>query len=224
MFSFNLPTPNDLADGEPRCPCVLLLDTSGSMGGAPIAQLNQGLAAFQGDLNQDDVARHRVEVAIVTFGKGGVQVAQDFTTVQNFQPPVLEADEETPMGQAINTALDLLRSRKSMYQQAAIPYYRPWVFLITDGKPTDAWQGAAQRIRAEEANKSVTFFAVGVTTADLATLAQIAPPTRPPVKLDGLKFKDMFLWLSRSLGSVSHSQPGQSVPLPPPTGWTEVQI
>src|SRR6476469_7419847 len=73
---------------EPRCPCVLLLDTSGSMHGAAITALNEGLRAFQQDLARDALASLRVEVAIVTFDSS-VTVAQDWVTADRFQPPAL---------------------------------------------------------------------------------------------------------------------------------------
>src|SRR4051794_4816078 len=65
---------------EPRCPCVLLLDTSKSMSGQRIDALNQGLVAFRDELLKDSLARQRVEIAIVTFG-GSVRVIQNFVTV-----------------------------------------------------------------------------------------------------------------------------------------------
>ena len=76
---------------EPRCPCVLLLDTSGSMQGAPIKALNEGLRTFQEDLVRDTLAVKRVEVAVVTFNNE-VRVVQDFVTVDQFQPPTLVAE------------------------------------------------------------------------------------------------------------------------------------
>ena len=53
---------------EPRCPCVLLLDTSGSMRGAPLDALNAGLEAFQQEIGRDTLASRRVEVAVVAKG------------------------------------------------------------------------------------------------------------------------------------------------------------
>ena len=205
---------------EPRCPCVLLLDTSGSMGGAPIQELNAGLKAFQEALLEDSLAKLRVEVAIITFGEG-VTLAQDFVTAENLQVPTLYADGLTPMGTAINLALDKLDERKQTYKTNGISYYRPWVFLITDGEPTDQWQPAAGRVQQAEAGKKVAFFAVGVGEGvNTNVLAQISP--RQPIGLKGLQFKEMFVWLSSSLTSVSNSRPDENVPLQSPLGWGNV--
>lgn len=205
----------DTSNPEPRCPCVLLLDTSGSMDGQKMAELNAGLRAFKDGLT-DEVAQLRVEVAIITFGP--VLVKQDFISASQFQPPTLEVDGATPMGTAINLALDKLDERKQLYKQKGISHYRPWVFLITDGQPTDGdiWQSAAQRIRDAETRKKVAFFAIGVEGADMEILRQLS--VRDPVQLRGLEFTKMFVWLSSSLASVSQSRPGEDVPLQSPMG------
>jgi len=209
----------DDSNPEPRCPCVLLLDVSGSMSGDPINQLNQGLQVFQQALLQDNLAAMRVEVAIVTFGDG-ITVVQDFVVAKQFQPPILNIDGLTPMGAGINQALNMVQQRKAIYKQNGVAYYRPWIFLITDGSPTDEWQSAAYRVKQEENKKSVAFFAVGVYGADMTTLSQIS--SRQPLSLQGLNFRDMFVWLSQSLTSVSHSQIGEQVPLSAPSGWAAV--
>src|SRR4029434_6095665 len=74
---------------EPRCPCVLLLDTSGSMQGEPIEELNRGIQGFREELFGDSLSMKRVEIAVVTFGP--VNVMQNFTTADQFRMPRLEA-------------------------------------------------------------------------------------------------------------------------------------
>lgn len=232
----NLLNQAEFADNpEPRCPVVLALDTSGSMHGAPIQELNQALVDFAAALKADRLAALRVEVAIVAFG-GQVRVlglaegsggdatyaAQNaFVTVDRFTPPKLEASGDTPMGEAVSRAVALLRERKVIYRQAGMDYFRPWLFLITDGKPTDAhWEAAAQQVKEEEARKGLTFYGVGVENADMAVLRKFSD-ARPPLKLKGLAFGELFQWLSKSLAVVAHSRPGEQAPLPP-VGWGTV--
>ncbi len=210
---------------EPRCPCVLVLDTSSSMSGPPIDQLNAGLQVFRSELLTDSLASKRVEVAVIRFG-GTAELVSDFTTVETFNPPRLVAAGGTPMGQAIHQAIDAIQRRKEVYRSNGIQYYRPWVFMITDGGPTDEWQSAAQKVKASEAAKSLIFYSVGVEHADFGTLGQFSDRTTP-LKLKGLSFGEMFQWLSSSLKSASASKPGENMSLANPTGpkgWGEVVV
>ncbi len=221
---------------EPRCPVVLLLDTSQSMQGAPIMELNEGLQTFQQVLKADTLASLRVEVAIITFG-GTVQVLdvrrgdgspipfdanEAFVTVDGFLPPQLTVNGNTPMGEAIRRTLTLLRERKEIYRQNSLDYFRPWIFLITDGQPTDAWEAMAQQIREEENRKGAIFFGVGVEGANMETLSRFSVQ-RPPLRLRGLAFGELFQWLSKSLSAVAHSKPGEQTPLPS-VGWAQIEV
>src|SRR5262249_3097667 len=139
---------------EPRCPCVLLLDVSGSMGevvGEPgrdlgytvqqdgqtyravsggvskIDKVNEGLRAYHADLMADPLAAQRVEVSVITFGDG-VKTVCPFVVAQEFTPPTLVPGGQTPMGAAILQAIDAVTERKRLYKQNGLHYYRPWIF------------------------------------------------------------------------------------------------
>lgn len=202
---------------EPRCPVVLVLDTSGSMQGLPIQSLSAALAAFRDEMLGDPLAVKRCEVAVLGFGP--VEVKHDFATVDTFVPPALEARGDTPMGAAVVQALAMVEARKSSYKANGIAYYRPWVFLITDGAPTDDISLAAEQVQTAEKAGKLAFFAVGVEGADMQALGRLS--SRAALKLSGLKFRELFQWLSASMKAVSQSAPGDRLPLPPP-GWAEV--
>jgi uncharacterized protein YegL len=207
---------------EPRCACLLLLDTSGSMKGEKIEQLNAGLNDFARQLRGDSMAAKRVEVAVITFGP--VDVVQPFVTADTFLAPDLKAEGDTPMGAAIARAAELIAERKKAYRANGIGYYRPWIFMISDGEPTDSITAAAELIRKGEAKKSFMFYAVGVENADIGSLAKIS--ARQPLRLKGLKFGQLFVWLSDSLSSVSRSQPSDSPALTNPAatdGWAKAE-
>jgi uncharacterized protein YegL len=181
----------------------LLLDTSLSMKGEPIQALNAGLQAFQADILEDGLARQRVEIAILTFG-GVVTPVQEFASANSFVAPALAAGGNTPMGEAILESVRMVKNRKQEYKDHGIPYYQPWVFMITDGAPTDEWRQAADLVRAETAARGLAFFAVAVNNADVTVLKAI---TDRVLKLDGISFREMFLWLSASQRRVSTTKP-----------------
>ena len=213
--------PEFVDNPENRCPVILLLDTSTSMIGDPVESLMRGVRVFKEEVHRDTKAALSVEVAVVSFGP--VQLLQDFVTIENFTPPSLMAEGFTPMGEAIEYSIDLLESRKEVYKSVGIQYYRPWIFMITDGAPTDNWQQAAQRLHAGEAEGHYCFFSVAVEGADISKLKEISPPTRPPVLLNGLDFQGLFVWLSNSMKRVSSGQVGETLALPP-VGWGQVVL
>ena len=203
---------------ESRCPCMLLLDTSGSMGGVPIRELNDGVETLKNELTQDPLAAKRVEIAMITFGP--ISLESDFQTIDNFHPKQLTASGDTPIGAAITMGIDLVNRRKQIYKENGVGYYKPWIILITDGGPTDSWSHAAQLIKDGESNNRFAFFAIGVQGANFDALSDLS--VRAPIKLKGLMFKEFFLWLSASMKMVSSKNPGENNKLLPPSGWAEL--
>jgi uncharacterized protein YegL len=173
------------------------------MQGQPIEELNEGLAQFKRELLIDEMAAKRVEVAVIGFGP--VRVLSSFASPDAFMPPTLAANGDTPMGAAIQQAISLVDQRKQEYKQYGIAYYRPWIFLITDGEPTDPYVAAVEALKDGQRRKSFEFFAVGVKGANMDVLKQMSGE-RPPLTLKGLQFREMFRWLSNSLSAKSRSQ------------------
>lgn len=210
-----------------RVPVCLCLDTSGSMGGMPIDELNEGVRLFYEAIREDETALYSAEVSIVTFG-GDAQCIADFASLE-IQPhaPTLSAGGMTPMGEAVNMGLDLLEQRKDEYKDRGVDYYQPWLVLMTDGAPNGD-SGELSRAISRTVDlvnqKKLTVFPIGIgTEADMEILAKFSPKRRP-LKLQGLKFREFFAWLSKSVSKTSQSTPGESVKLDVEgiKGWGEL--
>lgn len=218
----------DLVDNPtPRVPVSLCLDCSGSMSGAPISELNEGVAAFYKAIFEDEIARYSAEINIVTFGPAQLEV--DFQTLdQNNRPPRLAASGATPMGEAVKISLDSLEKRKAEYKANGVDYYQPWLVLMTDGKPYGGSNAVLEeqiaRTRSLVEQRRLTIFPIGIgPEADMQTLARFSP-NRAPLKLRGLNFTEFFSWLSQSVSRVSQSTPGDRVALDVEgiKGWAEL--
>lgn len=206
-----------------RTPCVLLLDVSASMSGNPIRQLNEGLKAFAEELKSDPVASLRVQVMVITVGgPEDVRIVQPWTDAVDFEPPYLHANGLTPLGKGMSLALDEIASQKAVYDANGISSTRPWVIMLSDGCPNDfGWESHADQARAEEQDKRVIVFPIGTSDADFEALGRFS--TKTPKKLKGLQFRELFVWLSRSMSTVSASVPGDKVSLPATDSWAEIE-
>jgi uncharacterized protein YegL len=223
MSNIDIPDLTLTDNTSQRLPCVLLIDGSGSMSGQPIDELNAGLKVLEDELKKDDIASQRVQLLVIKFsGDRDVEVLCDWTDAMSFSAPHVTANGLTPMGEAVRLALVKLEEQKARYRANGIAYNRPWVFLITDGQPTDDdWEQAADQSRSAEQAGKLIFFGIGAGgDVDLGKLARFS--SRQPVKLQGLKFKELFLWLSRSTSSASKAAQGTNVQLPPPSDWMQV--
>ena len=144
-----------------RLPCVVLVDGSSSMDGEAINNLNEGLKVLEAELKADDVASLRVQLLIVRIGgHSDVETVIDWTDAIDFKAPSLEAYGRTPLGKAMQLALEKIEEQKVNYKANQIPYNRPWIFLITDGTPTDEgiWQNTASDCVQAEKDGKVTIF------------------------------------------------------------------
>lgn len=205
-------------NADPRVPFVLVLDCSDSMDQklpgedrTPREALNGGLDVLFNELHRDELAARRAEVSFVPFGTV-VGDPTPFSTVENLVLPDLQPMGVTSTGAALTVALDMIENRKAEYRANGIEYYRPILCLLTDGLGTDDASQVSQRLTEMVANKKVTFMPIAVEGADTNALKALSGKT--PMKLSGLKFEELFQWLSASVQAVSASQPGDAVRAP----------
>lgn len=206
-----------------RLPCVIVLDGSSSMAsGNAIGALNDGLKVLAQDLKDDNVARQRVRLLVLRIGEpDDVQVVTDWTDAIDFDPPLIEANGLTPLGLGVRRALMEIEQQKRQFDDNGIPFNRPWLFIMTDGEPTDDdWASAAAECCAAEAAGKVTVFCIGVGNANFAQLSQFS--SREPRALHGAKFREFFLWLSRSAKVGSQKATSEPIQMAATDTWAVV--
>ena len=197
---------------QPHMACLLLLDTSGSMYGEPINQLNAALNRFKIDVCEDKHTRDVLDIAIVEFNTN-VNVVQEFRPVEQMIPVNLAASGGTNMADAVALALDMVDERARFYRRAGTEPYKPWIIMISDGEADVS--AIAPTVRQREADGFVKFFSLGVDNYDSKTLHQLSG--EKVMKLQGHDFSKFFDWVNKSMRSVSASSPGErpkGVPLP----------
>jgi uncharacterized protein YegL len=222
-------SPNGLLDGEglepglERTPTLIAVDSSGSMNSsvadsdgnewARIAQVNSGLQLFKEEIEAMEEVKREVDVSMITFG-GDVSVKNDFMPITDWEPPKLYGSGKTPMGDAIEKAIDLTRERKDAYKHENLPYKRPFIWVLTDGKPTDMevgdekWNRIQEKISSGEENKRFALFIMTVgENTDTETIRRLHPDRTVELK-DGM-FEEYFEFLSNSVQEVSGTAVGE---------------
>src|SRR5271169_4676286 len=210
-------------NSDERAPLVLVLDCSGSMQEEnKIQLLNEGLAALAADLRADPIAARCGRVLVISFGgDANVEIMGDWTDAMDFKPPELMAGGLTPLGAAMRCALDEVESQKSEMRTAGVSYKRPIILLLSDGEPTDEWRQVAAECKNAESSHKVNVMPIGIGgQANRQILGAFS--NKGALNLSGLKFKELFIWLSRSIRAISRAPAGGAVQLNPVDSWAQL--
>ncbi len=211
-------------NSDERAPLVLVLDCSGSMAEEnKMGLLNEGLVTLAQELKSDPITARCGRVLVIAFGgDNDVEVMGTWTDAMDFTPPELVAGGLTPIGTAMKFALEEIEAQKEQMRGAGVPYKRPIIMLLSDGEPTDDdWQRVAAECKNAETAHKVNIMAIGIgQQANRDILGQFS--NKGALNLSGLKFKELFVWLSRSVRAVSQAPAGGTVQLNPVDSWAQM--
>ncbi len=203
------------ANYEERTALTLLLDISESMSGRPIDQIHQGFEKLKALIKRDPLVASRVCINIITFGGRGpetVTVVQDFVDGIDFDPSIsLIAGGLTPMGGAVQIALEKQEQFKKDVRASGGTYKRPWIVLMTDGAPTDDYKAVAARCAKMVSQGKLLFWPLATDGADHSVLLEFAGPDGHVFDVAGADLSAMFEWIGVSVASASYSFAGEEV-------------
>ena len=193
-----------------RLPICFALDTSGSMMGTPIKQLNMGLNNFVSSIKANDDTRNSTDIAIVTFGSK-VEIVMPFGKIKDGLPEISASTTLTPIGEGILTSLELLNARKEGYKEMGIKYYQPWLVVITDGAPQGPNAMANMELAIKACNElekddKLVIFNIGVgNSVDFDILKRLSVKREEPISVSSGDFGKLFEFLGSSSSSVVSS-------------------
>lgn len=184
-----------------RLPIYLVLDTSYSMTGEPIVAVRNGIQSLLMALRQDPYALETAYLSVITFSTKAKQLVP-LTNVVEFQEPNIEPDGTTSLGAALEMLTDRLQNEvKVKSEDSKKGDWRPLVFLMSDGNPTDDWQKAVPQFK-EMQTGIVVACAVG-HQIDTAVLKAITDNVVQLDAADAAAFAAFFKWVSDSVKTTS---------------------
>ncbi|CAG0950347.1 MAG: VWA domain-containing protein [Anaerolinea sp.] len=183
-----------------RRPVYLLLDTSGSMFGAPIQAVQQGVIMIHNELMNNPHAIETVYLSVITFSTTARQIVT-LSSVENFNPPVLKAEGNTALGAALTLLDQALEREIRPNTEGRKGDYRPLIFLLTDGAPTDEWRTPLKQLKNR---KLGAFVALGCgPQANQSVLKEITNDVLLMVDTSSDSIKQFFRWVSSSIQKTS---------------------
>jgi len=209
-----------------RLPVYLLVDVSGSMHGEPIESVKNGLQMLVAALRKDPQALETAYLSVITFGSSAQQITP-LTELSTFQLPEITAGGCTVLGEALKLVCKCRDNEVTKTTATTKGDWRPMVFILTDGVPTDDPTEGISEFRARKWGASVCC-AAG-PGADKNLLDKITPECVVELATaDQATLSAFFKWVTASIVSTSKSinESGTSsdsmdqLPPPPP----EVQI
>lgn len=183
-----------------RLPVYLLLDTSGSMSGEPIEAVKNGVQVLVSTLRQDPYALETAYLSVITFDSTARQ-AIPLTELSSFQSPSLNATGTTALGEALELLAERIAVEVARTTADTKGDWKPLVFIMTDGSPTDDWRKGLDRLK--QARTGVVVACAAGHGADQSILKQITEVVVALDTADANTIRAFFKWVSASISTGS---------------------
>lgn len=183
-----------------RLPVYLLLDTSGSMSGEPIEAVKNGVQVLVSTLRQDPYALETAFLSIITFDGTARQIVP-LTELASFQIPAIAASGGTGLGAALALLADKIEAEVGKTTAQVKGDWKPIVFIMTDGAPTDDWKKGLERLK--KARTGLVIACAAGQGADTSVLKQITEVVVQLDTADASTIKAFFKWVSASVSTGS---------------------
>lgn len=183
-----------------RLPVYLLLDVSGSMSGEPIEAVKSGVQTLVSTLRQDPHALETAYLSVITFDDNARQL-MPLTELSAFQTPSISSSGTTSLGQALSVLSDCVESEVAKTTAEIKGDWKPLVFIMTDGVPTDDWHRGLEKLR--KVRTGVIVACAAGHAADTSLLKQITEIVVQLDTADASTIKAFFKWVSASVATGS---------------------
>jgi uncharacterized protein YegL len=168
------------------------------MAGEPLKAVEKGLKKTLYSLRRDPHALETVFVSVIAFAAKATTLAP-LAEVAFVTPPRLSLRPGTSLGAALDALRESILRDVARNDEGNKGDYKPIVFILSDGQPTDDWEGALARLKgATPSLASVYAFGCG-DEADFETLAKIADVCFKVESLDNSGLAKLFLWVTQSV-------------------------
>lgn len=200
-----------------RLPVYLLIDTSGSMNGEPIAAVNHGLQSLIATLRQEPFALESVHLSVLTFDRE-VSEVMPLTPLARVEVPQLTPPSSGPtlLGKALAVLMEKLDRNLIRNSATEKGDWKPLLFVMTDGKPSDTalYREMSERLKSYRLGAMVV--CVAGQEARMEQLRLLTNDIYPLATMDGASFTQFFQWVSRSIAQGIESGASIQDSLPPP--------
>lgn len=199
----------EIADYEQKRLCVFIIDTFGLKNDIVVEEIKTAIQRILDELQSGETYRERIEIAFISYDclTDEISIFQDIVSICNASvPPLTATTNDTSLTKALYMALDVVETQVTWYKSVGIPYYRPWIFLISNGMSLLSCNvdEIASRIEQDTINKKYVFLPIYTKDANVTLLQEIESDI-PITALDSLNITDCFKWLSSSEGEVCSS-------------------